>query len=188
MVMTVMPSLGADLAAAAGGEPFVPVVHDPLEPPEGDDGVVQVGADEFVGDVVPHAELDPFAVEQHEPGPGGQRGVRGQGVHQPGFAAAGLARGEQVLVDDLDVDGVAEFVDAHVDGVEHGQHRPDRDSARGQSGAGHGGSPPRGRRGTPGRSRPWGSSAGVGACRVARGSWRPGGRVTAPVLAFRASR
>ena len=66
----------------------------------------------------------------------------GHGVEQAGFAAAGFARGEQVLVDEADVDGLAEFVDAHVDGVEHGQHRPDRDSA--VCGAGHGGSPPRG--------------------------------------------
>ena len=171
----------ADLAAAVGGQPFVPVVHDPLEPPEGDDGVVEVGADEFVGDVVPHAEFDPFAVEQHEPGPGGQGGVGGQGVHQPGFAAAGLARGEQVLVDDADVDGVAEFVDAHVDGVEHGQHRPDRDGARGKSGAGHGGFSFVGEAGNPRPVKAVGFPRGWGACRVARGRWRPGGRVTAPV-------
>src|SRR5690242_12201019 len=140
---------GADLAAAVGGEPGVPVVHDALEPLEGDDGVVEVGADEFVGDVVPHAEFDLLAVEQHQPGPGGQGGVRGQGVHQPGFAAAGLARGEQVLVNNLDVDRVAEFVDAHVDGVEHGQRRPDRDGARGKGGAGHEGFSFGRRRGNP---------------------------------------
>ena len=85
----------------------------------------------------------------------------GQGVHQPGFAAAGLACGEQVLVDDADVDRVAEFVDAHVDGVEHGQHRPDRDSARGE-GAGPvmAGSPLPEGGGTPGPVMPWGSLAG----------------------------
>src|SRR5207248_3197252 len=33
---------GADLAAAAGAEPGVPVVHDALEPAQGDDGVGQV--------------------------------------------------------------------------------------------------------------------------------------------------
>src|SRR6266436_5843131 len=36
------------------------------------------------------------------------------------------------------------------------------------------------RRGTPGRSRPWGSLAGGVASQVARGRGRPGGRVTAP--------
>src|SRR5690348_6202824 len=54
---------GTDLAAAVGGEPGVPVVHDALEPFEGDDGVVEIGADEFVGDVFPHAEFDLLAVE-----------------------------------------------------------------------------------------------------------------------------
>ncbi len=101
--------------------------------------MVQVGADEFVGDVIPHAEFDLLAVEQHQPGQDGQGRMRGQGVQQPGFAAAGFACGQDVLVDDAGVDRVAEFVDAHVDGVEHGQHRPDRDSARGTGGAGHGG-------------------------------------------------
>ena len=67
---------GPDLAAVAGVQPGVAVVHDDLEPLEGEDGVVEVGADEFVGDVVPHAELDLLAVEQHEPGHGrtGRRG------------------------------------------------------------------------------------------------------------------
>src|SRR5271166_1569324 len=54
---------GANLAAAVGAQPGVPVVHHALEPLEGDDGVVQVGSDEFVGDVVPHAEFDLLAVE-----------------------------------------------------------------------------------------------------------------------------
>ena len=98
----------------------------------------EVGADEFVGDVVPHAEFDLLAVEQHQAAVGGQGGVGGQGVQQAGFAAAGFACGEQVLVDDADVDGLAEFVDAHVDRVEHGQHRPGRDGAGGGCGAGHG--------------------------------------------------
>ena len=109
---------GLDLAAAVGAQPGVAVVHDLLQPQQGDDGVVEVGADEFVGDVVPHAEFDLLAVEQHQPGAGGQGGVGGEGVQQPGFAAAGFACGEQVPVDDPDVDGLAEFVDAQVDGVD----------------------------------------------------------------------
>jgi hypothetical protein len=40
---------------------------------------------------------------------------------QAGFAAAGFACGEQVAVDDADVHGLAEFVDAHVNGIEHRQ-------------------------------------------------------------------
>ena len=163
-----MPSRGFDLAAAVGAQPGVPVVHDPLQPQQGDDGVVEVGADEFVGDVVPHAEFDLLAVEQHQPVSGGQGGVGGEGVQQAGFAAAGFACGEQVLVDDADVDGLAEFVDAHVDGVVHGQHRPDRDGARvrvrGRSwrfSFGGGG-------GTPGRAWPW---RGV----PPRGWWVPAG-------------
>src|SRR6185437_10903516 len=130
---------GFDLAAAVGAEPGVPVFHHFLQPEQGDDGAADVGSDEFVGGLVPHAELDVFGVEQHHPTAGGQGGVGGHGVEQAGFAAAGFARGEQVLVDQADVEGLAEFVAAHVDGVVHGQHRPDRDSA--SCGAGHGGSP-----------------------------------------------
>ena len=59
---------GFDLAAAVGAQPGVPVVHHFLQAEQGDDGVVEVGADEFVGDVVPHAELDLLAVEQHHAG------------------------------------------------------------------------------------------------------------------------
>ena len=76
---------GGDDGQAVGGsilrrrwarQPGVPVVHHPLQPPQGDDGVVDVGADELVGDVVPHAELDALAVEQHQPAAGrtGRRG------------------------------------------------------------------------------------------------------------------
>ena len=104
--------------------------------------MVEVGADEFVGDVVPHAELDLLAVEQHHAAVEGQGDVGGQGVQQAGFAAAGFACGEQVAVDDPDGYGLAEFVAADVDRVEHGQHRPGRDGAGCGCGAGHdGGSP-----------------------------------------------
>src|SRR6185437_1277400 len=135
---------GFDLAAAVGAEPGVPVFHHLLQPEQGDDGAADVGSDELVGGGV-------------------------HGVQQAGFAAAGFARGEQVLVDQADVEGLAEFVAAHVDRVIHGQHRPDRDSASCGCGAGHGGSPcgeagnPR-----PGRAVAWGSSAWVvGASRAA---------------------
>ena len=47
-------------------------------------------------------------------------------VDQAGFAAAGLAAGEDVAVDDPDVDRLTEFIDAQVDGVIHGQGRADR--------------------------------------------------------------
>jgi hypothetical protein len=52
-----------------------------------------IGADELVGDGVPHAQLDLLAVEQHQPGTGRQRGVGGDGVEEPGFPAARLAAG-----------------------------------------------------------------------------------------------
>ena len=128
VVMTVQAVAGFDLAAAVGEQPGVAVVHHLLQPAQGDDGVVDVGADELVGDVVPHAELDVLAVEQHQAAVRGQGGVGGDDVQQAGLAAAGFACGEQVLVDDPDVDAVAEFVDADVDRVEHGQHaaRPGR--------------------------------------------------------------
>ena len=172
---------GDDLAAAVGAQPGVPVVHHFLQPQQGDDGAVDVGADEFVGDVIPQAEFDLLGVEQDQAVIGEQGGVGGHGVQQPGFAASGFARGEQVLVDQADVDGLAEFVAAHVDWVEHGQHRPDRDGAGGRCGAGHGGSPSRRRE--PQAGWAWGSAARVmSASQAARGSWLPGGRV-APVRA-----
>ena len=142
-VMTVMPSPGRISRRLLGVQPGVAVVHHLLQPLEGDDGVGQVGADELVGDLVPHAELDLLAVEQHQAGAGGQGGVRGEGVHQPGLAAAGLPGGEQVLVDDLDVHLGAELVDADEHRVEHGhgQHRPWRQGAARCGQASHGLSP-----------------------------------------------
>ena len=98
-----------DLAAVAGAEPGVVVVHDLLESPQRDDGVVEVGADEFVGDVGPEAEFDFLAVEQHEPGLGGQGGVGCEGVEQAGFAATGFACGQEVPVDGASVDGPPVF-------------------------------------------------------------------------------
>ena len=59
-----------------------------------------------------------------------QGGVGGDDVQQAGFAAAGLAGGEQVPVDDPDIDRLAEFIDAQVDGVIHGQGRADRVGGR----------------------------------------------------------
>ena len=100
---------------------------------------VEVGADEFVGDVVPHAEFDLLAVEQHHAAVRGQGDVGGQGVQQAGFAAAGFACGEQVAVDEAEGHGLAEFVAADVDRVVHRQHRPDRDTTRQGCGAGHDG-------------------------------------------------
>ena len=120
-------------------QPGVAVVHHALEAAQGGDGVAEVGADEFVGEVVPHAELDLLAVEQHVAVFHRQGGVGGEDVQQPGFAAAGFACREQVAVDDLCVDGGAEFIDADVDRVVHGQQRPDRDGARRGCGAFHGG-------------------------------------------------
>src|SRR5215468_2454444 len=61
---------GLDLAALPGAQPGIPVVHDALQPLEGGDGVVEVGADELIGDGVPQAELDLLAVEQHQAGAG----------------------------------------------------------------------------------------------------------------------
>src|SRR6185437_9011842 len=159
---------GFDLAAAVGAEPGVPVFHHLLQPQQGDDGAADVGADEFVGGLVPHAELDVFGVEQHQAAAGGEGGVGGHGVEQAGFAAAGFARGEQVHVDQADVEGLAEFVAAHVDGVVHGQHRPDRDRASCRCGAGHDGSPPRG-----GGEPQAGQGRGVGFLRVG-GGCQPG--------------
>ena len=130
---------GFDLAAAVGPQPGVPVVHHLLQAEQGDDGVVQVGADEFVGDVVPHAELDLLAVEQHHPAVQREGDVGGEGVQQPGFAAAGFTCREQVPVDQADGHGQAEFVAADVDRVVHRQHRPDRDRAGRGRGAGHDG-------------------------------------------------
>ena len=110
-----------DFAAAVRAQPGVAVVHHLLQAAQGDDGVVEVGADEFVGEVVPHAELDLLAVEQHEPVADREGGVGGEDVQQPGFAAAGFACGEEVLVDDPDVDGGTEFIGADEDRVVHGQ-------------------------------------------------------------------
>ena len=128
-VMTFTCVGGLDFAAAVRAQPGVAVVHHLLQAAQGDDGVVEVGADEFVGEVVPHAELDLLAVEQHDPVADRQGGVGGEGVEQPGFAAAGFACREQVAVDEFGVDGGTEFVDADEDRVVHGKQRPDRDGA-----------------------------------------------------------
>src|SRR5919206_316245 len=50
-----------------------------------------IGADEYVGDVFPQAELDLFAVEQAQPAVDGQGGMRDEVVDQAGFAGAGFA-------------------------------------------------------------------------------------------------
>jgi hypothetical protein len=50
--------------------------------------------------VPPRAELDPFGVEQHQPGVDAQRGGAGGEVQEARFAGAGLAGGEPVAVDE----------------------------------------------------------------------------------------
>jgi hypothetical protein len=87
-----------------GTQPGVAVVHHRLQPQQGGDRVGEVGADELVGHIRPVAQLDELAVKQHEAGVTGQGGVCGDQVEQAGLAAAGFATGEQVAVDQLDVD------------------------------------------------------------------------------------
>jgi len=82
---------------------------------EGAQAVVGVGdvvADEHVGDRCPRAEFDELAVHQPQPRIGAQRDVGDDRVEQAGLARAGLAPGEQVAVDQGDLDRVAVLVDA----------------------------------------------------------------------------
>src|SRR5690606_30167185 len=78
----VHPVPGCDLAFVVGHQIGVAVVHHGLQPPQGGDGMLDVGADEHVGRGLPQAELDLFAVDQTQPAVRGQGGVgddEGQG-------------------------------------------------------------------------------------------------------------
>ena len=54
----------------------------------------------------PRAEFDELGVEEAQAGVVAQGGVGGDVVDQAGFAAAGFAADEQVVVDDVEVDGL----------------------------------------------------------------------------------
>jgi hypothetical protein len=71
-----------------------------------------------VGGIDQHLDLWP-AVQR-------QRGVRDEVVQQRGLARAGFATGEDVAVDDRDVDVLAELVDTDERRVEDGQPVADR--------------------------------------------------------------
>src|SRR5205823_10232011 len=119
------PVPGFDLASFAPEQIVVAVVHHPLQPQQGADGVVDVRADEHVGDVPPLAKLDAFAVDQTQAAVGGQGEVGDEVVDQAGFPGAGFAADQDVAVDDVEVDGLSELVDAQKHGVEDGQDRAD---------------------------------------------------------------
>ena len=119
--MTVQPVGADDLPPVVSEQPGVAVVHDVLQALEDLDGFVEVGSDELVGDVAPHAEFDEFAVEQDESAVHGQGAVGGDAVEEAGFAAAGFSAGEDVAVDEVQVDALAELVDTDEQRVEHRQ-------------------------------------------------------------------
>jgi hypothetical protein len=113
--------LAGDLAAAGVEQHLVPVVHGALELAEYADGVVHGRADEDIGAVAPHTQLDPLAVDQDELAVEGQRAVRDEQVERGGLAAAGLAADQHVLLGQVDVDLLAVLVHAQVRRVEDGE-------------------------------------------------------------------
>jgi hypothetical protein len=90
------------------------------------DAVAHVGSDERVADIAPGAEFDQFGVEADQPSLVAQRSGGGDVVDQAGLTAAGFSGNEQVAVDDVEVDVLAELVDADEERVEHRQAGPDR--------------------------------------------------------------
>ena len=109
------PVRGDDLAAALGVEPVVAAIHLGLQIREDGQALVDGVADEHVGDLAPHAELDPLAVDQHQAHVGAQGGVPDDVVQQDALAAAGFPGDQEVAVGEFDVDRDAVLVQAEED-------------------------------------------------------------------------
>ena len=116
-----LAGLAGDLPPPGGEQIVVAGVHDGLEGLERVDGVFDGRADEHVGAGPPRAELDLLAVDQDQLAVMRQRAVRGDQVQPGGLACAGFAAEQHVAFGQVDVDVLAVFVLAQVDGVEHGE-------------------------------------------------------------------
>ena len=110
-------------------QPLGALVDLVLQPVQGVDRVVDRRADEPVGAVAPQPEFDALAVDQDQAAVGGQGAVGDDELQGDGLAAAGFAADEHVPLGEGDLDAVAEFVGAQVDGLPDRQRR-DRDACQ----------------------------------------------------------
>jgi hypothetical protein len=120
------PHIRGDLALLVVEQPVGPLVDLVLKPAEGLDGVIDGRADESVGTGPPQAEFDSFAVDHHQAAIRRQGTVGDDELQGDGLAAAGFAADEHVAFGQGDLNAVAEFVGAQVDGLPDRQRR-DRD-------------------------------------------------------------
>jgi hypothetical protein len=112
-----------DLPPPLGGQPGVAQVHFGLQRPQRVQSLGDAVADEPVGQLRPQPELDLLAVQQPQPRIRAQRHMRQHVGQRDRLARAGFASGEQVPVDQRDLDPGTVLVNAQVHRLVDGQPR-----------------------------------------------------------------